>query len=83
MSQVLVKSGKFVLMNIARQVLGERRSANGEQTMLNLSAPGRVYLACGSTDMRNSIDGLAAMVSCSFKLDPFSDCTFVFCDRGL
>jgi transposase len=50
--------------------------------MLNLSAPGRVYLACGSTDMRKSIDGLAAIVSCSFNLDPFSDCMFVFCNRG-
>lgn len=32
--------------------------------------------------MRKSIDGLAAMVSCSFKLDPFSDSLFVFCNRG-
>ncbi|MBF8376288.1 IS66 family insertion sequence element accessory protein TnpB, partial [Alicyclobacillus mali] len=33
--------------------------------MLNIGAgPGelRVYLACGSTDMRKSIDGLAALV---------------------
>lgn len=49
--------------------------------MLNTHIPERVYLACGSTDMRKSIDGLAAMVSCSFKLDPFSDCMFVFCNR--
>ncbi len=41
----------------------------------------RVYLACGSTDMRRSIDGLAALVQESFQLDPFSPCLFVFCNR--
>ncbi|GMA49363.1 hypothetical protein GCM10025857_07200 [Alicyclobacillus contaminans] len=30
--------------------------------MLNMGSEQRVYLACGSTDMRKSIDGLAAMV---------------------
>lgn len=50
--------------------------------MLNPPIAERVYLACGSTDMRKSIDGLAAIVSCQFKLDPFSDCMFVFCNRG-
>ena len=32
--------------------------------------------------MRKSIDGLAAIVSFEFKLDPFSDSMFVFCNRG-
>ena len=41
----------------------------------------RVYLACGSTDMCKSIDGLAALVSQSFQLDPFSPALFVFCNR--
>jgi transposase len=40
-----------------------------------------VYLACGSTDMRKSIDGLVALVSQSFELDPFSHSLFVFCNR--
>jgi transposase len=40
-----------------------------------------VYLACGSTDMRKSIDGLAAIVIHSFDLDPFSPALFVFCNR--
>ena len=43
----------------------------------------RVYLACGSTDMRRSIDGLAAIVQAEFQLDPFSSCLFVFCNRKL
>lgn len=40
-----------------------------------------VYLACGSTDLRKSIDGLAVIVKESFNLDPFSPCLFVFCNR--
>ena len=42
----------------------------------------RVYLACGATDMRKSIDGLSALVEYSFKLDLFDDAVFVFCNRG-
>jgi transposase len=41
-----------------------------------------VYLACGSTDLRKSIDGLAALVSQVFGHDLFSHSLFVFCNRG-
>jgi len=41
----------------------------------------RVYLACGHTDMRKSINGLAAIVEVGFKLDPFDEALFVFCNR--
>jgi transposase len=41
----------------------------------------RVYLACGPTDLRKSIDGLAALVQQGFALDPFSSAWFVFCNR--
>lgn len=40
-----------------------------------------VYLCCGYTDMRKSINGLMALVQSSFSLDPFSDALFVFCNR--
>ena len=46
--------------------------------MLSESDARRVYLACGSTDLRKSIDGLAALVKEGFDLDPFSPCLFVF-----
>jgi transposase len=42
----------------------------------------RVYLACGATDMRRSIDGLCALVEYSFHLDLFDSAVFVFCNRG-
>ena len=40
-----------------------------------------VYLCCGHTDMRKSINGLMVLVQSSFGLDPFSDALFVFCNR--
>jgi len=41
----------------------------------------RVFLACGKTDMRKSINGLATIVQSSFNLDPFNGALFVFCNR--
>lgn len=41
----------------------------------------RVYLAQGVTDLRKSIDGLAALVKEEFELDLFSSSLFVFCNR--
>jgi len=41
----------------------------------------QVYLACGVTDMRKSINGLSAIVEGSFRLDPFDEAVFVFCNR--
>jgi transposase len=40
-----------------------------------------VYLACGYSDLRRGIDGLAAVVQQSFCLDPFSNSLFLFCGR--
>jgi len=40
-----------------------------------------VYLACGVTDLRKSIDGLSILVQEVFELDLFSKCLFVFCNR--
>ena len=49
--------------------------------MMNLESAGQIYLAPGVTDLRKSIDGLSAIVSAVFELDPFSDRWFVFCNR--
>ncbi|MGE7689943.1 IS66 family insertion sequence element accessory protein TnpB [Lysinibacillus sp. NPDC097214] len=37
-----------------------------------------IYIICGKTDMRKGIDGLAALIKDSFKLDPYSDSIFLF-----
>lgn len=41
----------------------------------------KVYIACGYTDLRKGIDGLAAMVQQQFQLDPFTNTLFLFCGR--
>jgi len=38
-----------------------------------------IYIACGNTDMRKSIDGLAAIVQQNFQLNPFQNSLFLFC----
>jgi transposase len=50
--------------------------------MLSETKVERVYLARGNTDLRKSIDGLAALVREGFELDPFSPSYFVFCNRN-
>ncbi len=37
--------------------------------MLNLTKVNTVYLACGTTDLRKSIDGLVILVETELKLD--------------
>ena len=50
--------------------------------MLNdFTGADRVYIACGYTDLRKGIDGLAAMVQQEFELDPFTNTLFLFCSR--
>ena len=47
----------------------------------DISKAEHIYIACGYTDMRKSIDGLAAIVQQNFKLDPFSNSLFLFCGK--
>lgn len=47
----------------------------------DFSSSSHVYLACGYTDLRRGIDGLAGIVQTSFQLDPFSSNLFLFCGR--
>lgn len=49
--------------------------------MLALSPAVRIYVATGATDLRRSIDGLAALVRERFALDPLSGHLFLFRNR--
>ena len=40
-----------------------------------------VYIACGYTDLRRGIDGLAGIVQQQFQLDPFTRSLFLFCGK--
>ena len=51
--------------------------------MLNdFTGADQVYVACGYTDLRKGIDGLATLVQQSFRLDPFTNTLFLFCGRS-
>lgn len=41
----------------------------------------KVFVACGYTDLRRGIDGLASIVQQQFSLDPFTNTLFLFCGR--
>ncbi len=50
--------------------------------MLNdLTMNQQTYLVTGYTELRSSIDGLAAIVQSQLKLDPYSSALFLFCGR--
>lgn len=51
--------------------------------MLNIDKVDTVYLACGSTDLRKSIDGLALIVRMELKLNPLDKALFVFCNKQM
>ena len=41
----------------------------------------RIFIACGYTDLRRGLDGLASIVQTQFQLDPFTNTLFLFCGR--
>ncbi len=49
--------------------------------MNDLAMNQQTYLVTGYTDLRRSIDGLAAIVQAQLKLDPYSSALFLFCGR--
>lgn len=50
--------------------------------MLNINASTQVFVACGATDLRKSIDGLSTIVQDEFEMNPFSEQLFVFCNQS-
>lgn len=51
--------------------------------MFNVNKVNTIYLACGITDLRKSIDGLIMIVQNEMKLDPFDNVLFVFCNKQM
>lgn len=47
----------------------------------NISKVQSIFIVCGYTDMRKSIDGLVAIIKETYDLDPFSNSLFLFCGR--
>ena len=77
-------------MIFAGMVLGKKPNFTGRffewrkpfDFMLNdFTGADQVYIACGYTDLRKGIDGLARLVQQQFELDPFTNTLFLFCGR--
>lgn len=41
-----------------------------------------IFIACGITDLRKSVDGLANIVKRNFQMDPFGNNIYLFCNRA-
>jgi len=47
----------------------------------DLTVAENIYIAVGYTDLRKSIDGLAALVQQKFNVNPYESAIFMFCGR--
>ena len=47
----------------------------------DITAADEIYIVCGYTDMRKSIDGLCAVVEDKLHMDPRRKAIFLFCGR--
>ena len=47
----------------------------------DITAADEIFIVCGYTDMRKSIDGLCAIVEDKLHMDPRRSAIFLFCGR--
>ena len=47
----------------------------------DISGVDSIYIVCGHTDMRKSIDGLCAIVQTQLKMDPYDTSLYLFCGK--
>jgi len=47
----------------------------------DISVANELYIVCGYTDMRKSIDGLCAVIQHTFHMDPRGRSLYLFCGR--
>ena len=47
----------------------------------DITAATEIYIVCGYTDMRKSIDGLCAIVQEKLRMDPKTSALYLFCGR--
>lgn len=47
----------------------------------DITQANQIYIACGYTDMRKSIDGLVMLIKQHWALNPFQNSLFLFCGR--
>ena len=49
--------------------------------LADISTVDNIYIVCGVTDMRKSIDGLCAVVQEKLQMDPRQSSLYLFCGR--
>lgn len=49
--------------------------------LADISLVDHIYIVCGYTDMRKSIDGLCAVIIDKLKMDPEDSSLFLFCGK--
>ncbi|WP_432765085.1 IS66 family insertion sequence element accessory protein TnpB, partial [Hungatella effluvii] len=47
----------------------------------DISVADNIYIVCGTTDMRKSIDGLCSIVRDRLSMDPDQSSLFLFCGK--
>ena len=80
--EIVLPSGASIRVTgaVDAVTLRMRAGRTGWPVMFGPPPGTRVYLACGTTDMRKGFDGLAAQVQTVLSQDPYSGA--VFCFRG-
>ena len=49
--------------------------------LADISGVSNIYIVCGYTDMRKSVDGLCAIVHEELRMEVNESCLFLFCGR--
>jgi transposase len=47
----------------------------------DITVADELYIVCGYTDMRKSIDGLCTIIECRLKMDPRRSALYLFCGK--
>ena len=47
----------------------------------DISKASKIYIICGHTDMRKSIDGLMSIIAHTYQMNPYDNALFLFCGR--
>lgn len=47
----------------------------------DISSVDEIYIVCGHTDMRKSIDGLCSIIQDTLRMDPYTNSLYLFCGR--
>lgn len=49
--------------------------------LLDLYKVSELYIVCGFTDLRKSIDGYASIIQDNFNINPMTDALYLFCNK--